>query len=55
MPAMLVVPFAGAVATAMLDQTPETELVKSIAVPWLLNATLTLDGDVTVGATEGVA
>ena len=54
MPETLAVPCAGAVATAMLDATPETEPERSIAVPWLLNATATPERAATTGA-GGVA
>ena len=53
MPAMRVVPRAGEVTTEMLDATPDTELERSIAVPWLLNATATPERAATTGATNG--
>ena len=54
MPATLVVPRAGAVATVMLDETPDMELERSIAVPWLSYPTATAEGAVMIGA-AGVA
>ena len=53
-PVTLVVPCAGAVATAMLDAMPDTELERSTAVPLLLNATATPERAATAGA-AGVA
>ena len=52
-PTTLVVPFVGAVATATLDATPETELLRSIVVA-VLRATFTPERAAAVGAT-GVA
>ena len=54
MPVTLVVPCAGAVATVMPVETPDTELERSITVPWLLNATATPERAATVGA-AGIA